>query len=368
MARLRDAIPDLSLTTDLIVGLPRRDRRRLRRDAVAWSEECAYDGAYTFLYSPRPGTEAGERLADDVPPEVEARAHRGAWWTWCRPRRRPARPGSWAATREVLVEGPSRTDPSRLRGRLRQNITVNFAGDGRPGDAGHGHGRVARPRRPSRRPPGGGARAVLAPPEVLGLFGPTAAGKSALAHAAARELGGEIVVADPFQRYRGLEIAADSPRAAAAGRGAPPLRGRPRPRAGPRPPAGFARAAHAAIDGPRGPRAGARRGAGGTGLYVRAALADSGFPDDARRRSCACGPRGWWRTTRPRPSAALARPRPRRRRARRRRNPRRVWRAPSRWPSRRRGPARRGGCGRPETRRPTLMVGRHPAPRGARPP
>lgn len=47
--------------------------------------------------------------------------------------------------------------------------------------------------------------------QVLALFGPTAVGKSALAHAAALELGGEIIVADPFQRYRGLEIAADAP-------------------------------------------------------------------------------------------------------------------------------------------------------------
>lgn len=48
---------------------------------------------------------------------------------------------------------------------------------------------------------------------VLGLFGPTAAGKSELAHLAALALGGEIVVCDPFQRYRGLEIAADAPSA-----------------------------------------------------------------------------------------------------------------------------------------------------------
>ncbi|MGI9539145.1 MAG: isopentenyl transferase family protein, partial [Miltoncostaeaceae bacterium] len=46
---------------------------------------------------------------------------------------------------------------------------------------------------------------------MLALFGPTAAGKSALAHAAAGALGAEIIVADPFQRYRGLEIAADAP-------------------------------------------------------------------------------------------------------------------------------------------------------------
>lgn len=49
------------------------------------------------------------------------------------------------------------------------------------------------------------------PPEVLAVFGPTAAGKSAVVHAAARELDAEVVVADPFQRYRGLEIAADAP-------------------------------------------------------------------------------------------------------------------------------------------------------------
>jgi tRNA A37 N6-isopentenylltransferase MiaA len=46
---------------------------------------------------------------------------------------------------------------------------------------------------------------------VLALFGPTAAGKSTVAHAVALALGGEVVVADPFQRYRGLEIASDAP-------------------------------------------------------------------------------------------------------------------------------------------------------------
>jgi tRNA dimethylallyltransferase len=46
---------------------------------------------------------------------------------------------------------------------------------------------------------------------VLAIFGPTATGKSAIAHAVALEIGGEVVVADPFQRYRGLEVAADAP-------------------------------------------------------------------------------------------------------------------------------------------------------------
>jgi tRNA dimethylallyltransferase len=112
-------------------------------------------------------------------------------------------------------------------------------------------------------------------PRVLALFGPTAAGKSALAHAAALALGGEIVVCDPFQRYRGLEIAADSPRPAALAAVPHHLVGDLALDEGST--AGsFARLAHAAIDD-----ALARRRvpvvAGGTGLYLRAALADLNF-------------------------------------------------------------------------------------------
>ena len=111
------------------------------------------------------------------------------------------------------------------------------------------------------------------------VAGPTASGKSALAHAAALALGGEIVVADPFQRYRGLEIAADAPNARelaevpyhAVGDLALDERSTA---------AGFARLAHRAID------AACARGrvpvvSGGTGLYVRAAVAALGFPEDA---------------------------------------------------------------------------------------
>lgn len=113
---------------------------------------------------------------------------------------------------------------------------------------------------------------------VLAIVGPTAVGKSAVAHALALRLGGEIVVADPFQRYRGLEIAADAP--SPAGRAEVPyhfvgdLALSEGSSAG-----AYAAAAHEAIDGilahGRVPIV-----SGGTGLYVRAALADLGFPDD----------------------------------------------------------------------------------------
>src|SRR5690606_9964979 len=87
-----------------------------------------------------------------------------------------------------------------------------------------------------------------------------------------------IIVADPFQRYRGLEIAADSPRAEARDEVVHhcvgDLRLDQRSTA-----ADFARRAHAAIDDAL------RRGAvpivsGGTGLYVRAALGELSFPDE----------------------------------------------------------------------------------------
>lgn len=124
-------------------------------------------------------------------------------------------------------------------------------------------------------------------PTVLALLGPTASGKSAVAHLVARELGGEIVVADPFQRYRGLEIAADSPRPRELAEvpyhcvGDLDLSERSTA-------ASFAQAAHAAIDDILA-RGRVPVVSGGTGLYVRAALADLDFPPepDARVRAAA---------------------------------------------------------------------------------
>jgi tRNA-2-methylthio-N6-dimethylallyladenosine synthase len=130
--RLREAIPDLSLTTDLIVGFPGETDEDFA-DTLSLVERCGFDGAYTFLYSPRPGTEAAERLDDDVPPEVK-RERITALVDQVQ-RTAASRTARFVeSTREVLVEGPSRTDASRLRGRLRQNITVNFTGPATPGE------------------------------------------------------------------------------------------------------------------------------------------------------------------------------------------------------------------------------------------
>jgi tRNA-2-methylthio-N6-dimethylallyladenosine synthase len=131
VAELRATIPDLALTTDLIVGFPgeTEDDFRATIEAV---EEVGFDGAFTFVYSPRAGTEAAamiDQITDDVKRERIERlidvVQRVA------ADRNGLRIGK---VEEVLVEGASRTDPTLLRGRTRRNTTVNFAGQASPGE------------------------------------------------------------------------------------------------------------------------------------------------------------------------------------------------------------------------------------------
>ena len=78
LAAARAAVADLAVTTDIIVGLPRRDRRRLRAHPRGRRPRPRYDSAYTFIYSPRPGTEAAERVDDFVARRGRRRALRAA--------------------------------------------------------------------------------------------------------------------------------------------------------------------------------------------------------------------------------------------------------------------------------------------------
>jgi tRNA-2-methylthio-N6-dimethylallyladenosine synthase len=128
---LRAAVPDLALGTDIIVGFPGETEQDFAA-TLEVVEEVGYDSAFTFVYSPRQGTEAAT-MPDQVPEELKRDrlerlvdvVHRVA------ADRNAARVGG---VEEVLVEGPSRTDPSLLRGRTRRNTTVNFEGAARPGD------------------------------------------------------------------------------------------------------------------------------------------------------------------------------------------------------------------------------------------
>jgi tRNA-2-methylthio-N6-dimethylallyladenosine synthase len=129
--RLRAAIPDLALGTDVIVGFPgeTEDDFQATLEVV---EEVRYDSAFTFIYSPRRGTEAAE-LSDQIPYELQRERLERLVEVVQRiaAERNAERVGR---VEEVLVEGPSRTHPERLRGRTRRNTTVNFTGDAGAGD------------------------------------------------------------------------------------------------------------------------------------------------------------------------------------------------------------------------------------------
>jgi tRNA-2-methylthio-N6-dimethylallyladenosine synthase len=126
VALIREYVPDAALTTDIIVGFPGETEEDFQR-TLEVVEQVAYDGAFTFLYSPRRGTEAAgltegvvahpvklermQRLVELVQRSARERAQRFV-----------------GRTLEVLVEGASRTDPDKLRGRSRHNKVVNFTG------------------------------------------------------------------------------------------------------------------------------------------------------------------------------------------------------------------------------------------------
>ncbi|HTX29964.1 MAG TPA: tRNA (N6-isopentenyl adenosine(37)-C2)-methylthiotransferase MiaB [Solirubrobacteraceae bacterium] len=131
VALIREHVPDCALTTDIIVGFPGETEQDFEQ-TLSVAEEVGYDGAFTFIYSPRRGTEAAA-MADQVPHEIKVtRMERLVEVIQRRARERAQR--FVGRTLEVLVEGPSRTDPDRVRGRSRHNKVVNFAGLASPGE------------------------------------------------------------------------------------------------------------------------------------------------------------------------------------------------------------------------------------------
>jgi tRNA-2-methylthio-N6-dimethylallyladenosine synthase len=131
VAKLRAAIPDLALGTDLIVGFPGETEDDFQQ-TLELVETVRYDSAFTFIFSPRSGTEAAA-MPDHVPDEVKHERLERLVEVVQRIAavRNEQRIGK---VEEVLVEGPSRTDPSLLRGRTRRNTTVNFTGSARSGE------------------------------------------------------------------------------------------------------------------------------------------------------------------------------------------------------------------------------------------
>jgi tRNA-2-methylthio-N6-dimethylallyladenosine synthase len=102
------------------------------RETLEVVEAVGYDGAFTFVYSPRAGTDAAA-MADQVSDEIKRdRIERLVELVQTLAAARNAE--RVGRIEEVLVEGPSRTDPALVRGRTRRNTTVNFTGEAAPGD------------------------------------------------------------------------------------------------------------------------------------------------------------------------------------------------------------------------------------------
>jgi tRNA-2-methylthio-N6-dimethylallyladenosine synthase len=131
VALIREHVPDCAITTDIIVGFPGETEADFA-ETLEVAEEVGYDGAFTFIFSPRRETEAAtmegqlphplkverlERLVEVVQRRAAERAQRFV-----------------GRTMEVLVEGSSRTDETKLRGRTRHGKAVNFDGVAEPGE------------------------------------------------------------------------------------------------------------------------------------------------------------------------------------------------------------------------------------------
>jgi tRNA-2-methylthio-N6-dimethylallyladenosine synthase len=132
VAMIREHLPDVAISTDIIVGFPGETDEDFEQ-TLEVVEQVGYDSAFTFVFSPRRGTGAAtiteglvshsvktarmERLVELVQREARARSQRFV-----------------GRTLEVLVEGTSRNDPDRLRGRTSHNKVVNFTGLAAPGE------------------------------------------------------------------------------------------------------------------------------------------------------------------------------------------------------------------------------------------
>ena len=125
LAEARLTVPDLAISTDIIVGFPGETEDDFER-TLEVAAAAEYDYAYTFIFSPRVGTEAAEMQSHFVDPAVAGDRFQRLRVVVERAalRKHEERVGR---IEEVLVEGPSKKDPSVISGRTRQNKLVHFS-------------------------------------------------------------------------------------------------------------------------------------------------------------------------------------------------------------------------------------------------
>ena len=126
VARLRDAMPDIALSTDMIVGFPGETAADFD-ETLSLTSEVRYHSMFSFKYSPRPNTLALKRLADDVPEEEKTRRI-VALQSLQREIQQSLYRDSVGRVEEVLVDSTSRRRAWELSGRTTGNTVVNFPG------------------------------------------------------------------------------------------------------------------------------------------------------------------------------------------------------------------------------------------------
>ena len=125
VAEIRAKIPDMSLTTDLIVGYPGETEEEFEK-TCSLVGEVGYDSAFTFIYSPRIGTRAAD-MPDQIPEEVSSRRIQKLIAIQKENTRRNYA-GYIGQVHSVLVEEASKRDEHQMAGKDEYNITVNFPG------------------------------------------------------------------------------------------------------------------------------------------------------------------------------------------------------------------------------------------------
>ncbi|QJR09345.1 tRNA-2-methylthio-N(6)-dimethylallyladenosine synthase [Usitatibacter rugosus] len=126
--RLRAARPDISLSTDFIVGFPGETEADFEQ-TMALVEDVRFDGAFSFIYSPRPGTPASN-LSDETPAGVKL-ARLARLQKRLQEFSEQYSAAMVGSRQRVLVEGHARKNPAELAGRTENNRVVNFAGNRR---------------------------------------------------------------------------------------------------------------------------------------------------------------------------------------------------------------------------------------------
>jgi len=126
--RLRAARPDITLSSDFIVGFPGETEADFEK-TMQLIRDVGFDQSFSFVYSRRPGTPAAD-LVDDTPKDVKfERLHR--LQALINEQAAAISHAMVGTVQQVLVEGPSRRDPNELSGKVANNRTVNFAGQPR---------------------------------------------------------------------------------------------------------------------------------------------------------------------------------------------------------------------------------------------